>query len=272
MKNKYLVSITAAIVITLISIVYQRATGPTYPKKFKINHQEKIFKIKLIRSHGGDTDAPVILPDMGQDVSATLHYRRYPTNDPWSEVHFTREGKELKAHLPHQPPAGKHQYYVTVRLGERVESLGSEREPIYIRFKGAVPNFILVPHIIFMFFALLFSSLTAVEAGFNTESFRKWALITTGCLLFGGLVLGPIVQKYAFGEYWAGFPYGYDLTDNKALVASIFWSIAAYFALKGRGRRSTIIAAIVLILVFTIPHSMMGSQYNYDAGKVEIAR
>jgi hypothetical protein len=40
------------------------------------------------------------------------------------------------------------------------------------------------------------------------------------------MILGPVVQYYAFGEFWTGVPFGWDLTDNKTLVAVIFWALA----------------------------------------------
>ncbi len=40
------------------------------------------------------------------------------------------------------------------------------------------------------------------------------------------MILGPIVQKYAFGELWTGIPFGWDLTDNKTLIAFLFWILA----------------------------------------------
>ena len=38
-------------------------------------------------------------------------------------------------------------------------------------------------------------------------------------LAVGGFILGPLVQNYAFGELWTGVPFGWDLTDNKTLIA-----------------------------------------------------
>ena len=46
-------------------------------------------------------------------------------------------------------------------------------------------------------------------------------------LLFaGGMILGPVVQNFAFGELWTSVPFSWDLTDNKTLVAFTFWIIA----------------------------------------------
>ncbi len=89
----------------------------------------------------------------------------------------------------------------------------------------------------------------------------------------GGLVLGPIVQKYAFGAYWTGWPFGEDLTDNKTLVMWLAWVVGGGRARappgagrprgpldRGRGR-------LVMIAVYLVPHSLRGSQLDY--GKVE---
>jgi hypothetical protein len=84
----------------------------------------------------------------------------------------------------------------------------------------------------------------------------------------GGFVLGPLVQKLAFGTWWAGVPLGWDLTDNKTLIAMVIWIAALAAGRKGRGARGWILAASVLMLVvFLIPHSLMGSELKYpEAG------
>ncbi len=87
--------------------------------------------------------------------------------------------------------------------------------------------------------------------------------------MIGGMILGPFVQKYAFGVYWAGFPYGFDLTDNKLLIGVVAWLIAAVLSWKKRRPLASIIAAIVLIIVYSIPHSKMGSQFNYQKNELQ---
>jgi hypothetical protein len=85
--------------------------------------------------------------------------------------------------------------------------------------------------------------------------------------LLGGFVLGPIVQWYAFGVWWAGVPYGYDWTDNKVLVELVFWLVALY---KNHGtQRSRLwvyVAGVVTLIVYFIPHSVFGSEYDYTTG------
>lgn len=86
----------------------------------------------------------------------------------------------------------------------------------------------------------------------------------------GGMVLGPFVQKHAFGEYWTGFPSGYDLTDDKTLVMWLAWLVAcAVLGLKERRigaqeRLAALLAAAVMIAVYLIPHSLRGSELDYS--------
>jgi hypothetical protein len=89
----------------------------------------------------------------------------------------------------------------------------------------------------------------------------------------GGIILGPIVQKYAFGAYWTGWPIGKDLTDNKTAVAFLFWVIATYKLFKDRDKSvMAIIAMIILLAIYLIPHSMFGSELNYDSGKINTSK
>ena len=96
------------------------------------------------------------------------------------------------------------------------------------------------------------------------------ALWSAGLLFLGGMILGPVVQKFAFGEFWTGVPFGFDLTDNKTLVTMITWLAAAWLSYKKKtsARVWILIAAIVLLLVYSIPHSMMGSELDYETGKI----
>ena len=83
-------------------------------------------------------------------------------------------------------------------------------------------------------------------------------------LVFGGFVLGPIVQKLAFGAYWTGIPWGYDLTDNKMLIGGVAWILAAVQLRGGRQARvAVVVATIVTMVVFAIPHSVWGSEAKW---------
>jgi hypothetical protein len=82
------------------------------------------------------------------------------------------------------------------------------------------------------------------------------------------MILGPLVQKFAFGELWTGVPFGWDLTDNKTLIALVFWILAVIMNRKKERPLYTVLAAVILLLVYSIPHSMFGSELDYSTGQV----
>jgi hypothetical protein len=171
------------------------------------------------------------------------------------------------AEVTQQQPAGKLQYYIELTDSKGTTTLMKET-PVVIRFKGAVPSYILTPHILFMFLAMLFSTLAGLMALAKHHLVRKYSLWTLILLIAGGMILGPLVQKYAFGELWTGVPFGWDLTDNKTLIASLFWILAVIMNRKKERLFYTILAAAVLLVVFSIPHSIFGSELDYSSGQV----
>ncbi len=252
-----------ALVITLASAIYQRRTGPTYPLRGEATIGGGTYAYSLSRSHGGDGGAPVTLRVADPAISGELSLRRFKSNDEWTTVSMVRKGDTLIGMLPHQPPAGKVMYSITLAASD-TDRVTLTSEPVVLRFKGDVPLAILIPHVIFMFIAMLLSTRTGLEALARRNRVVPLTMWTVGLLFLGGLALGPIVQKYAFGSFWTGWPFGYDLTDNKTLIAFLAWAAAAILA---RFRRSVfigpIIAAIVLLAVYVIPHSVLGSELDY---------
>ena len=96
-----------AIVITVALSIYQRMTGPTYPKKVVVELSGESYKVKLPRS-GVQKDEVITLKDVPQTQGdMTLHYRRYPTSDEYTTVDFKYIDGEWQAVLPVQPVAGK---------------------------------------------------------------------------------------------------------------------------------------------------------------------
>lgn len=254
---------TLAVVITLITLVYQRVTGPTYPMRGKVELGGHEIAFELLRTHETthDFEFKIEVPD--PEIDGYLEWKRYPTQDALSQLPMTRSGDILVASLPKQPTSGKLQYKVFLSYQSQKVSLSGE-DPIVIRFKDPVPTWLLISHIIVIFAALLLSMRTGLEALRPNANPRKMAVLTTAFLFLGGMILGPLMQLYAFGALWTGFPFGIDLTDNKTLVALIGWIIALIAGRKGRAARGWILGAAVLTLVvFLIPHSLLGSELDY---------
>lgn len=259
------------IIFTISIAYYQRKTGPSHTIRDKIVFADETIKYKLIRTHGGNDNALVEIPVNDSTIEAFCEYRRKNAGDEWITQEMYFDGENRVAVLPHQPPAGKIEYLITLKKGDHELQLTDE--PVNIRFKGHVPTLILIIHITLIFLAMVFSTRTGIEAIFKGRNTYKYTAITLILFFVGGLIFGPIIQKYAFGEYWAGWPFGEDLTDNKALIAFIFWLVAFIFISRKRSNRKwVIIASIVFILTYLIPHSILGSEYDYKSGEVKTGR
>ena len=262
-----------AVVITLVLSIYQRMTGPTYPKKLTVELRGESYQVKLPRS-GVQQDVLVKLPipedlshelesDQTPPVPMSLHYRRFPTSDEYTSVDFRWKDGEWQATLPVQPVAGKLQYYLTIDGKDYLKD-----EPVVIRFRNDVPAGILIPHILLMFGAMLLAVYTFLLV-VTGKDYAKWLKLTVGIMFVGGFVFGPLVQHAAFGPWWTGFPYGTDLTDNKTLLSFLFF-LAALATLKWKYNKWVVGAAVVfMVLIFSIPHSAYGSEYDYSAQELK---
>ncbi len=273
-----------AVLITISAAVYQRKTGPTYPKQVSAVLNDSVYTLGLVRSLSLDERSEVKLNVKDTSIRAKLYFKRFRSEENYQVVDFSHkifpvdsyimnkffkitEEKGMFAEVPQQPEAGKLQYYIEITDNNGTKTL-SEESPIVIRFKGGVPGFVLLPHILFMFFAMLFSTLAGLMSLIKYPLYKKYTLWTLILLIAGGMILGPIVQYYAFGDFWTGIPFGWDLTDNKTLIALIFWILAVYMNRKKDKPLYTALAALVLMLVYSIPHSLFGSELDYSSGQV----
>ncbi|MEJ2493600.1 MAG: hypothetical protein P8Y79_04655 [Ignavibacteriaceae bacterium] len=155
-----------AFIITVTTAYYQRVTGPTYPVKEKMTIDGSSISGVFDRSHDGDGNHLVEVKVTDTNVIGNLYWKRYKTNDDWNIILMKREDDKLSASLPHQPPAGKLLYNVVLQSGNSDITIPSE--PVGIRFNGAVPLYFLIPHVIFMFMAMLLAARTGLEI-FNKE-------------------------------------------------------------------------------------------------------
>lgn len=266
-----------ALIFSLSTALYQRLTGPTHPKRIKIEAEGQNFIFRTLRSHETISEATIEVPAKLEKYKPTLVFRRYPTKEEWTKTPFRpfeNNSDKWVAHLPVQPPAGKLEYQIQIDVNGQLKLY--PEEAVRLRYKDPVPLTILVPHIYSMFAALLFGAWAILESFLYKRRKDKEplaipsaVLLCTSFFLMGGFVLGPFVQKFAFGEYWTGFPFGDDFTDNKVLFSVIFWLIACAFNFKKAHPKSAVVAAIVMFAMYLIPHSFGGSQFDYSAGKVK---
>jgi hypothetical protein len=267
-----------AFVLMLSAGVYQRYTGPTYELRGSYTVGDQAVKYRLVRSAYSTADTVVVIP-APVGVAGELVYRRYPTDDEFTRVPLERRGEELVGTLPAQPPAGKLEYHLDLMTPVGPVVAPDTGENAVIRFKGEVPAWVLILHVAFMFFGVLVAWRVGLGALFSGQGIRKLSWVALGLFTVGGFFLGPWVQKYAFDDWWTGVPFGWDLTDNKTLVMWLAWFFALVAISRGakrdaaeggstgekKARFAVVIAAIVTVAVYLIPHSMAGSQLDYDA-------
>jgi len=167
-------------------------------------------------------------------------------------------------------------FEVTTAAGEKVRVPSDPEQFFLIKYKGQVSGVVLVLHIIFMFGSFYFMIQSLVSAiGILADRIPKveavrmtrWVLV---CSFIGGWPLGIILNYQAFGVLYEGFPFGYDVTDNKTQLMFLFWLFSAllvrgsFFAsdesrdrLGPRGFAIAVIASFVVSLsLFLIPHSI----------------
>ena len=183
-----------AFVLTILTAYYQRRTGPTRPLRGKVQIEDSIYRFRLLRSAVVGTNAPVTVTVPDTSIAGSVRFKRYKSNDPWTTVPMQRQGEKLTMELPHQPAAGKIIYSVFL---DGVSL--SEKKPVILRYRGDVPTVIFIAHVVLIFFAMLLSNRTALEALDANGRAYGYMLWTIGLLLAGGFIMGPLMQKYAFG-------------------------------------------------------------------------
>jgi hypothetical protein len=249
-----------ALLVTLLSARWQRMTGPTHSLSGEAVLGGTAVHYTLERTHKGPGDQRVEIETLPADIAGVVEWKRYGSSDPWTVLSMRREGEGLVAELPHQPPAGKLWYRVKLTRGVETVLLPPER-PAAIRFTGVVPPGILIPHILFMFLAMFLSTRAGLEVFNPKPQLKSFAYWTLAALFAGGMVLGPFVVHYAFGPWWTGFPVGNDLTDSKTLIALIAWIAAAVAVARSRLAKAwVVVAALVTLIIFVIPHSWTGAE------------
>jgi len=255
-----------AFVITACVLVYQRLTGPTYPLEGKTLFGNSEVSYRLERSHVNTEDYEIKINIPDENVQGFLLYRIFRSQNEWTKQELLRQEDFLIGQLPRQPAAGKLEYKVVLKDQHQQVSLSGD-PPVVIRFKGKVPTLITLIHVVAIFAAFLFSIRAGLEALIPKSDPRKLGLWAAAFLFAGGMIFGPVMQKLSFGAFWTGFPIGKDLTDTKTLVALVFW-IAALWASRKKSKKTSrrwiLAASCVMLVVFLIPHSLLGSEFDYS--------
>ncbi|HVP37233.1 MAG TPA: hypothetical protein VMT04_09585 [Terriglobales bacterium] len=189
---------------------------------------------------------------------------------------------QFSAVIPSQPKGKRAYYYLSLSdsqgkkiltLPEKIDLLNN---PFLIKFKGKVPPYVIVPHVLFMFASVFFVFLVMFaswEILWGKDSLRKlsldslWALILS---FVGGVPLGILMTSLTFGETWGGFPVFTDITDSKTSILIFYWLIFVIL-IKGSAFKKDktknllpdkilawfgILGYILTLAIYLIPHSI----------------
>ena len=184
----------------------------------------------------------------------------------------------FEARLPEFEKGTTIKYWITASnvAGTKVRVPADPGKFGVLKYKGKASKLVIGAHVAFMFGAFFFmvmSFLAAIEILRGREDKRnavraaRWVLATS---FIGGWPLGFLLNYQTFGTVWEGFPFGYDVTDNKTQVIFILWLVSLFLAwgsFIGRGEEKdrlgrkafalAIVACFVISLaLFVLPHSI----------------
>lgn len=292
------------LLFTFAFLVWQKISGPTYEVKVDSEVGGVLVHGELLRTHSITGDMPVRLNagdrTLGNPgVRGTVIWRRYPTDDAWERKPMTYENGQLQTTLPAQPMAGKVEYMVEIQSDAELRHAAytgsitsgevqifppQAKGPAVARFKGDVPGLVLGFHVVCMILGMFFSTGAGLEALTRGRNLLTLSRLAFGFLLVGGLILGPLVQKYAFDAFWTGWPLGQDWTDNKLAVGALVWLVTMLLAARAvkpdaatepkkalpyspAARWAAVVSMLVILVIYGIPHSIHGSTFDYDTGE-----
>ncbi|MCD6379303.1 hypothetical protein J7M07_02500 [bacterium] len=194
------------------------------------------------------------------------------------DVKMIRGDSEIwEADLPSLNKGERLKYsFVFFRDGKRVLRVPADGGFYLVKYKGDISTVVLILHIIFMFSAFFFiietflGALWILLSGEAIGYTIKMMRIALSFLFIGGWPLGFILNYQRFGPVWEGFPFGWDITDNKTQIIFLFWLITTFLvrgSFFGRGQEGDVIGkkqyAVVVIISFIVtvglylvPHSL----------------
>ena len=273
--------VLVGILITLLIFVVARRMSKNRPFETDVTFGEVHIAHTTVFEHVGPGQPEIILsvtPPV--KIDAVVRYRT-----PGEKVFETIVMSEISegiwaARLPGNEKGSRIEYGFRISHEEISEagtsSASSETGNYLIKYKGEVSVTVLVLHILCMFAAFFFiieallgafAMLFMGEEKEFTVAQARWVLLFT---FLGGWPLGFALNWQRFGMFWEGFPFGYDITDNKTQLIAIFWLIIALLSWKSFACRRTgsdavrpgvfavavIIASALSLALYLVPHSI----------------
>jgi len=277
--------ITAAVIFTIFILVFTRKTTAVRSVHQVVEYQGIKIDHHTVPKQMGD-EIPLISAEVEGASEMRLVYKIGKDGVYRSITMSPRPGKEnvFEASIPLHTKGKKAWYYLEAIGGSGSEEVSvalpqansGQVDPIRLKFEGEVPAYVIVPHILSIFAAIFFATLTLFTAvdlktgrGTLVKSV-KYCAITLLLLFIGFFPFGWAMNYFAFGVLWEAFPFGRDVTDNKSQIMFLFWLVTLIMVkgtlwgkgedknlITGRGYSTLVIVSFVAtMIILAVPHSL----------------
>jgi len=274
-----------AFLFTILLLAFTRKTTAVRSVHEMVAEHGILIEHNTVPRQVGD-EIPVISARVEGASEVRLVYKIGKDGEYQSVEMSAKPGEEnvFAASIPHHPKSTKAWYFLeaaTVREGGLVKVTLPERDsgqirPVRLKFRGEVPLYIIIPHIVSIFAAIFFATLTlfsAIELKRGKTTLKKSVRLCTVTLLFlfiGFFPFGWAMNYFAFGVLWEAFPFGRDVTDNKSQIMFVFWLFTLFMVkgtLWGKGETKNLVSGrsystlvivsfVATLLILAIPHSL----------------
>ncbi len=277
--------IIVAFLFTLFLLAFTRKTTAVRSVDKMVEMQGVSIEHVTVPKQVGD-EIPVISAKLVGASEIRLVYKIGKEGEYQSIKMSPKPGEEnvFIASIPIHPKGMKAWYYLEAidrRDSEEVkitlpEKSSGQVDPIRLKFEGQVPAYVIIPHVLTIFAAIFFATLTLftavdIKKGKGTLARSvKYCSVMFLFLFIGFFPFGWAMNYFAFGVLWEAFPFGRDVTDNKSQIMFLIW-LSTLFTVKGtvwgkgegrnlvsdRGYSSLVIFSfIATMIILAIPHSL----------------
>ncbi len=271
--------IIISIVLTLLLLAGARRLTSGRPADLVSEEQGlRVYHRTVTEKVGPGQPALRARIDPVQRAALVVRWTSPPSNEIGARPLVEIEKGIYEGFLPEFAKGTKLKYWITASNvdGTKVRIPMDPGKFGVLKYKGEASKIAIGAHVVFMFGAFFFmvmSFLAAIEILRGREDKKnavraaRWAIVSS---FIGGWPLGFLLNHQTFGTLWEGFPFGYDVTDNKTQLIFVFW-LASLLLVRGSfigkgeekdllGRKAFALAIaacfVVSVALFIIPHSI----------------
>jgi hypothetical protein len=268
MKSRLIV----ALLLTIVMLVIARVASTRHAREIVVNVENLVFSHHTVTESFEEGPVVKLTASDASKERAVIYFSETKGSN-YQALEMPVESNVYAIQLPKLEKGQKWWYHIDVYKDNLKIATIPQNEDQFIKFKGHVSSFILIPHIFCMFATIFFGILTvftAVDAVRGNGEIRRSVWFALLAFLFGyagGIPLGIEVTRQTFGEGWGGWPIGNDWTDTKTEIFLLFWLVTLVLSFNGlRGKKMmitektyafmVILSLVVTFITFLIPHSI----------------